>query len=130
MLMTTSVSIPHSNLRVDGFDNLHSGFMFRLLTGAAVVGLHAEYDVAHQLGQGSFASVHSAVHRATGTLYAIKIINLEKVKPGWKQEVDENGVEKNPFQREIDVMESLTHPNICKLKEVFIEPAILGRSLC
>jgi serine/threonine/tyrosine protein kinase RAD53 len=101
--------------------------MFRLTTGPKSVGLHSAYDVAHQLGKGSFAAVHSAVHRASGVIYAIKIIKLDLCKmTGTSEELADDGTQKNPFQREIDVMETLNHINICKMKEVFVEPQILG----
>jgi ser/thr/tyr protein kinase RAD53 len=79
-----------------------------------------------ELGKGSFATVFGALHRKTGTWHAVKIIQLSKVKPGPGDQLDANGRVKNPFQREISVMESLRHRNICRMKEVFIEPDTLG----
>ncbi|KAI0032710.1 kinase-like domain-containing protein, partial [Vararia minispora EC-137] len=90
-------------------------YIFRVLTGnRRTRGINAEYDITHELGKGSFATVMKAVHRPTGRFYAVKIIHGSKIRGN-----DETKV--NAFKREILILESLHHPNICRLKEQFHE---------
>jgi serine/threonine/tyrosine protein kinase RAD53 len=80
-------------------------------------GLHAQYDISHELGKGSFATVMKAVSRSTGQWYAIKIIEEHKVKRATAA-VNSNEV---AFAREISILERLHHRNICQMKEAFFE---------
>jgi serine/threonine protein kinase len=72
-------------------------------------GVFAEYDIHDHLGSGAFARVHRAMHIGSGQWYALKIITATD------QKMKEN------FSREISTMEMLSHKNICKLRETFIE---------
>lgn len=100
------------------------GYVFRLIAGGpAREGMHAVYEISHELGKGSFASVYRAMHRATGQWYAVKMIQVDKIKKSAM-----NGGGGNPdakkaaaFAREISILESLSHPNICQLKETFFQ---------
>ncbi|KAG1812212.1 kinase-like domain-containing protein [Suillus subaureus] len=78
-------------------------------------GLHAQYDISHEIGKGSFATVMKAVSRATGQWYAIKIIQDHKVK---RATANNN---ETSFAREISILERLHHRNICQMKEAFFE---------
>ncbi|KAG1739300.1 kinase-like domain-containing protein [Suillus lakei] len=78
-------------------------------------GLHAQYDISHEIGKGSFATVMKAVSRATGQWYAIKVIQDHKVK---RATANSN---ETAFAREISILERLHHPNICQMKEAFFE---------
>ncbi|KAG1889963.1 kinase-like domain-containing protein [Suillus subluteus] len=78
-------------------------------------GLHAQYDISHEIGKGSFATVMKAVSRATGQWYAIKVIQDHKVK---RATVNNN---ETAFAREISILERLHHRNICQMKEAFFE---------
>ncbi|KAH7888959.1 kinase-like domain-containing protein [Phlebopus sp. FC_14] len=86
-------------------------------------GVHAFYDISHELGKGSFATVMKAISRATGQWFAIKMIQESKIrrqpdnktKDGEKDEKEKE----TSLVREISILEGLDHPNICKLKEVF-----------
>ncbi|EPQ57134.1 Pkinase-domain-containing protein, partial [Gloeophyllum trabeum ATCC 11539] len=101
-------------------------FLFRLTAGGPpVTGFYKEYDVGQQLGKGTFASVYKAIHKETGQWYAVKIIDLSKVRK--PTEADANGKPKSKtstFGREIMILESLQHPNICQLKEAFFQTEI------
>lgn len=89
-------------------------FIFRLMSGGEPTdGVHAHYDITHELGKGSFATVMKAIERSTGKWYAIKIITDKHNRPG-----DQNRI---AFAREIEIMKKLKHPNICELKEVFYQ---------
>ncbi|OAX40928.1 kinase-like protein [Rhizopogon vinicolor AM-OR11-026] len=80
-------------------------------------GLHTQYDISHELGKGSFATVMKAVSRSTGQWYAIKIIQDHKVK---RATTTANSNE-TAFAREISILEKLHHPNVCQMKEAFFE---------
>ncbi|KAJ3510201.1 hypothetical protein NMY22_g16043 [Coprinellus aureogranulatus] len=100
-------------------------FIYRhMAAGAPTTGFYAYYDVGVELGKGSFATVMKAVNRSTGIWYAVKMIK-DKTRRG--SSLTEGGgggggVIRNPtIAREIGIMEALKHPNICDLKEVFVE---------
>mmetsp|Transcript_19588 Transcript_19588/g.45554 ORF Transcript_19588/g.45554 Transcript_19588/m.45554 type:complete len:520 (+) Transcript_19588:208-1767(+) len=66
------------------------------------------YHVAKKrLGEGSFGKVSEATHKGTGAIRAIKTIAKAGIKDMRK------------FNREIEIMKSLDHPNIIKLYETF-----------
>lgn len=64
------------------------------------------YDIEEILGEGSFGSVSSATHKATGAARAIKALQKKRV-------------ERQELEAEISIMKLLDHPNIVKLYEVF-----------
>jgi ser/thr/tyr protein kinase RAD53 len=90
-------------------------YIFRQFTGDKLLrGLNAHYDMARELGKGSFATVMKALHRQSGVYYAIKIIHGSKIRGG-----DDKRMQ--AFMREITILESISHENICTLKERFYE---------
>jgi serine/threonine/tyrosine protein kinase RAD53 len=100
------------------------GYIFRFVAaGPPTEGIHAYYDLGIELGKGSFASVYKAMHRVSGQWYAVKMIQADKVK---KTAANGNGGDVDPrkataFAREISILEQLSHPNICQLKETFFD---------
>ena len=68
------------------------------------------YKVTQQLGDGTYGSVHKAVHRQTGEVVAIK--RMKKKFYTWEECVS---------LREVRSLRKLSHPNIVKLKEVIRE---------
>ncbi|XP_004676695.2 PREDICTED: serine/threonine-protein kinase DCLK3 [Condylura cristata] len=66
------------------------------------------YDTGRVIGDGNFAVVKECRHRETGQAYAMKIIDKSKLK-GKEDIVDS----------EILIIQSLSHPNIVKLHEVY-----------
>lgn len=82
--------------------------------------MYAFYDVASELGKGSFATVYKAVSHASGMWYAIKNIKENRIQrtPG---DDTPGKTGRDTLSREINIMESLKHPNVCDLKEVFFE---------
>ncbi|KAI0646004.1 kinase-like domain-containing protein [Trametes meyenii] len=87
-------------------------------------GVHGIYDIQHELGKGSFATVMKALHREEGRWYAIKIIQGEKLPKGWHKGIVDGrptDEESKKLVREISILERLQHRNICQLKEVFLE---------
>ncbi len=74
------------------------------------------YDVGQTLGQGEFAKVKSAVHKATGCAVAIKITNKENAS----QKSLRN------MYREVELLRKLWHPHVVRLYEVIDSP----KNLC
>ncbi|KLO16032.1 Pkinase-domain-containing protein [Schizopora paradoxa] len=93
-------------------------YIFRFnACGPPQEGLHAQYEIGHELGKGSFATVVSAIERATGETYAVKIIHRNKFKA-------KNQETLKMFLREISILEGLEHHNICRLKDAFFGETI------
>ena len=66
----------------------------------------SDFDIGKQLGIGSYGKVYLVKHKKTKAEFALKIINkLDKI----------NQEEKSYFNREIEIMYKLNHPNIVKL---------------
>ncbi|KAF7305784.1 Pkinase-domain-containing protein [Mycena chlorophos] len=82
-------------------------------SGSAKRAVYASYDLSHQLGKGSFATVYRALHRQTGQWVAVKAIHETKRQGTAAANAN------NMISREINVMQALRHPNICELREVF-----------
>lgn len=103
--------------------------MFRFTaSGPARDGLWAHYDVSHELGTGSFATVHKALSRRTGQFVAVKMIRSNKLAaplpadPNRDEDRSVNAATNNrtsSFAREISILSDLRHPNICQLIETF-----------
>ncbi|KAI0665871.1 kinase-like domain-containing protein [Trametes maxima] len=92
--------------------------------GEPITGLHKHYDLLHELGKGSYASVMKALHREDGLWYAVKIIQENKLPAEWRAAMAHGHPtteESRRFLREITILKRLDHKNICKLKEVFVE---------
>lgn len=66
------------------------------------------YEIGRTIGDGNFAVVIECHHRITNQIYAMKIIDKSKLKG--KEDMLEN---------EILIIQSLSHPNIVSLIEVF-----------
>ena len=86
--------------------------------------MYKYYDLQHELGKGSFATVMKALHKEEGKWYAVKMIQANKLRRGLST-ASVNGAQSNDksnnFAREINILERLQHKNICQLKEVFFE---------
>lgn len=101
--------------------------MFRFTaSGPPRDGLWAHYDLSHELGTGSFATVHKALSRHTGKFVAVKMIRSNKLAAPLPADRDEgrsvNAATNNrtsSFAREIQILSDLRHENICQLIETF-----------
>ncbi|KAF9023946.1 Pkinase-domain-containing protein [Hymenopellis radicata] len=92
-------------------------FIFRSLTNSTPkTGLHAEYDLVRELGKGAFATVMRAVERETGLFVAVKMIHAKNLG---REEADQRETQ---LDREIAIIASLKHPNICGFKKMFKQP--------
>ncbi|KAG7442582.1 Pkinase-domain-containing protein [Guyanagaster necrorhizus] len=75
--------------------------------------LYEHYELAHQIGEGSFGTVNKGMSLATGEFVAVKIIKLPKTIGKSRKTMRVN------MAREVNIMSNLNHPNICALKDVF-----------
>ena len=76
--------------------------------------LHCEnikdlYDIQEKIGEGKYASVYKAKHKASQRIVAIKILEKENISSN----------EFNMIKNEIDILKICQHPNIVKLYDVF-----------
>jgi tRNA A-37 threonylcarbamoyl transferase component Bud32 len=71
------------------------------------------YDLMEQLGTGGYASVHKAVHKASETVVAVKLIDYAK----WK--INNNGITKAQLQAEFDIHDRLKHSHVVRMHTVF-----------
>ncbi|XP_052045174.1 serine/threonine-protein kinase DCLK3 [Apodemus sylvaticus] len=77
-------------------------------TGIISADVEKHYDIGRVIGDGNFATVKECRHRETKQAYAMKIIDKSQLK-GREDIVDS----------EILIIQSLFHPNIVKLHEVY-----------
>eukprot|EP00752_Nemacystus_decipiens_P008847 g7895.t1 len=75
------------------------------------------------LGKGGFGTVQTVVHKESRKKYALKAVELSRVK-------DEKSLDF--FFREVEVMRKLDHPNICRLHAVYptVEHLFMVMDLC
>ena len=103
-------------------------FIYRHLAPVELTGVHAFYDMAHELGRGTFVTAMKAMSRRTGEWWAVRIIHTQKLRPS----NNNNNINDNPggdnnnnnrkdsanlagLPREVSILEQLNHPNICRL---------------
>nr|XP_044992963.1 serine/threonine-protein kinase DCLK3 [Jaculus jaculus]XP_044992964.1 serine/threonine-protein kinase DCLK3 [Jaculus jaculus] len=91
----------------DGKAEWSSGRRLRA-AGIAAADVEKRYETGRVIGDGNFAVVKECKHRDTRQTYAMKIIDKSKLK-GKEDIVDS----------EISIIQSLSHPNIVKLHEVY-----------
>lgn len=105
----------------------NSGYVYRhLAAGPPTDGLYKHYALLEELGKGSFATVMKAMCKADGRFYAVKMIQVNKLRAAATHADGGGSSRTNPasaFAREISILEKLQHPNICHMKEVFFEVA-------
>ncbi|KAJ1806518.1 serine/threonine protein kinase, CMGC, CDC2/CDK sub, partial [Coemansia sp. RSA 2598] len=83
-----------------------------LRNGKRFIGCSAfeDYELLTKLGEGTFGEVHKAVHKATGSIVALKRVLMHNEKEGL------------PITaiREIKLLKSLRHPNIVPLSDMLV----------
>jgi serine/threonine protein kinase len=110
-------------------------FIYRHLAPKELTRIDAHYDMAQELGRGTFATVMKPMARNTGEWWAVKIIHTQKLHPSNNNNNNENDASgagpsarngrRSPttsmknLEREINILEKLNHPNICRLRETF-----------
>eukprot|EP00005_Dracoamoeba_jomungandri_P012224 CAMPEP_0174267920 /NCGR_PEP_ID=MMETSP0439-20130205/35429_1 /TAXON_ID=0 /ORGANISM="Stereomyxa ramosa, Strain Chinc5" /LENGTH=292 /DNA_ID=CAMNT_0015355737 /DNA_START=74 /DNA_END=952 /DNA_ORIENTATION=+ len=65
-----------------------------------------DFELLEELGSGNFSKVYLGKHKATGTEYAIKV-------------VDKKQVDSEKLVTEIEILKKVSHPNIIALFEVY-----------
>ncbi len=80
---------------------------------SAGAGKISNYSICGQVGQGAYAAVKAAVHKATGQKVAIKVYEKYKIADSQR---------KTCVNREIRVLQRLTHKNIVQLYETIDTP--------
>ena len=78
----------------------------------------AGYRIEHKLGAGSFGSVYKAWKG--NKPMAMKVIDLKQIN-----RMDKKLAKK--YTREIEIIQSYNHPNICKVYDIFVERNRHGR---
>ena len=70
-----------------------------------------DFTIGERIGEGSFSEVFLATNKITNLKYAIKKIDLNKIK----------AVEQENIQKEIEIHSILHHPNIITLYDYFVD---------
>lgn len=99
------------------FADTHEDFQkwIQALKKASASGVNDFYKIGELLGEGAFAQVKLGVDRETGEKCAIKIIKKK----------DYAGKEMDFIVREMNIMKSVSHPNIVNTLDMFDTPAYL-----
>ncbi|KAI5295140.1 hypothetical protein KEM52_002253 [Ascosphaera acerosa] len=93
----------------------HASFLFRYpRTLVAHTNFHGSYELQERLGSGTYATVHVAVEKHTGSRYAVKCFA--------KRATDGQSFVDYSLRRELATLTSLRHPNIMCIRDAFDEP--------
>lgn len=79
--------------------------------------MEEEYDIRDLLGSGTCGEVRRAIHRHTGEQLAVKIITL-----GGRNRANAFNEASAAFEAEASILQSLNHPYVVKLVDVFVSP--------
>lgn len=71
------------------------------------------YEIGELLGSGHFGQVRRVCERSTGTPYAAKFLKV------WKNVRSVPGMDRSQVEREVSILQTLRHPNIIALKDLF-----------
>ena len=69
-----------------------------------------DFKLLTNLGEGSFGKVYKVQHLPTGDLYAVKVVSKDRLR---------NSTMLQQIKNEIEIMQSIDHPNIVKLITYF-----------
>lgn len=75
--------------------------------------VEAFYEIGEVLGSGHFGQVRRVCERSTGTHYAAKFLKVLKNMHSL------HGLDRAQVEREVSILQSLKHPNIVALKDLF-----------
>src|SRR3954467_5546356 len=82
---------------------------------------YGDYKVLYCVGAGTFARVFRAVHKDTGTMFAVKVLRSSLSNPKGTHEKTHKSLKLyiDLFRREGEFGIKLKHPNIVELYEVY-----------
>ncbi|KAF9472002.1 kinase-like protein, partial [Pholiota conissans] len=89
--------------------SINAGYVYRHLAKPPKNELERLFDFDVNIGDGSTAVVHRALHRASGEFFAIKLITFKNVG---KFQYDQT---KKLVESEIEILKTLDHPHVCSL---------------
>jgi serine/threonine protein kinase len=102
-------------IRIRGGHDFHTGkFVLEhrnMQSGQNLTKLQDIYEIQDLLGEGGFATVRRAIHKQNRNVYAVKSIDICKIKSNTL----------DFLRNEISIMKMLDHPNVIKLYEIFEE---------
>lgn len=83
-----------------------------------------EFDLRDEIGSGTCGQVRRAIHRKTGEMVAVKIISMGGSGGIYRtlSKVSKEGILDPNIQAEVSILQSLDHPYIVKLLDVFVRP--------
>ncbi|XP_073327827.1 death-associated protein kinase 2 isoform X2 [Pagrus major] len=71
------------------------------------------YEIGEVLGSGQFAIVKRCIDKSSGIEYAAKFIKKRQSR------ASRRGVRREEIEREVDILQQITHPNIVALHDVY-----------
>ncbi|KAF8977014.1 hypothetical protein BGZ46_007725 [Entomortierella lignicola] len=104
--------ITYAESIVRGREVLGTEYTFQRGDQEANLTFESQFEIGEQIGTGSFASVHIAEERKTGTTYAVKVI---------KKSGDFSIKSAVSLEREIGTLMSIDHPSLLRMYKVFSE---------
>ncbi|KAG9011197.1 hypothetical protein FRB94_008796 [Tulasnella sp. JGI-2019a] len=104
---------------ISSLDNDDFRYIFRLSSSPITTGagIHSQYQLGDILGTGTFATVRKAYSKVSKDVYACKIMVKSRLQHNPKQ--------KEYFERELAILQTLRHYNITKLHEYFEDEATI-----
>lgn len=87
-------------------------YVFRYPKGMIASKFHETYEQGRPLGSGHFATVFTAIEKATGNAYAVKV---------FKKRRSDDASKASGLQQEIAMLMSVSHPNVLCLKGTYDE---------
>lgn len=101
----------HDSRQVSKVINIHDmGIRPSVSVIKRVINPEDHYQLDQELGEGAYGRVVKVIHKQTGLIRAMKIVD--------KQILDES-VDPREIENEISILKSLDHPNIIKVYEYF-----------
>lgn len=115
---------PQKRQRAGSSDN-NNNMTTRVLRSASLLRrIENEYDLRDEIGSGTCGQVRRAIHRKSGEMVAVKVIAIGG--PGGihrtLSKVSKEGILDPNVQAEVSILQSLDHPYIVKLLDVFVHP--------
>ena len=80
--------------------------------------VNKDYQFGGRIGEGGYGFVYSATHRKTHARRAIKAMNLANLRK-------QNPSADKKFLEEVEILKTLSHPNILKLYEVYHDDTMM-----